>query len=71
MSTFREAGAGSGGRSGYGGAEAARCDSEWGHVFLGLEQDDVDFGGEQAAENHRTTQTDRDAHGGGLNLKTN
>lgn len=69
VGTFREAGAGSGGRSGHCGAEAARCDSEGGHVFLGLEQDDVDFGGKQAAENHRTTQTDGDTHSGGLDLK--
>lgn len=26
----------------------------------------MNFGGEEAAENHRTTQTDGDAHGGGL-----
>lgn len=40
-----------------------RCD-----VLLRLEQYDVDLGGEEAAEDHRATQTHRDAHGGGLNL---
>lgn len=66
FTTFRVAGAGSGGRSGHCGAEAVGRDSR--HVFLGLKQDDVNFGGEEAAENHRTAQTDGDAHGGGLHL---
>lgn len=67
-STFRIAGARSGGRRRHSGTEAVGCDSQWGHVFLGLKQDDMNFGGEEAAENHRTTQTDGDAHGGGLHL---
>lgn len=66
--TFRVAGAGSGGRSRHCGTEAISCDSEWGHVFLGLKQDDVNLWGEEAAENNRTTQTDGDTHGGGLHL---
>lgn len=66
--TFRVAGAGSGGRGGHCGAEAVGCDSECGHIFLRLKQDDVNLGGEEAAEDHRPTQTDGDAHGGGLHL---
>ena len=38
------------------------------HVLLGLEQDDVDLGGEEAAQHHRAAQADGDAHGGGLHL---
>ena len=66
--TFRVAGAGSGGRGRHRGTEAVGCDSEWGHIFLGLEQNDVNLGGEEAAEYHRTAQTDGDTHGGGLHL---
>lgn len=50
--TFRVAGAGSGGRSGHCGAEAAGRDPERGHVFLGLKQDDVNLWSEEAAEHH-------------------
>lgn len=50
--TFRIAGAGSRGSSRHCGTEAVGCDSECSHIFLGLEQDDVDLGGEEAAENH-------------------
>lgn len=55
--TFRIAGAGSRGSSRHCGTEAIGCDSECSHIFLGLEQDDVNLRGEEAAENHRTTQT--------------
>ena len=63
-------GGGGGGRGGgrHGGAEAVGGDSERGDVLLGLEEDDVDLGGEEAAQHHRAAQADRDAHGGGLHL---
>lgn len=38
------------------------------HVLLGLEEDDVHLGGEQAAQHNKAAQTHRDAHGGGLYL---
>ena len=61
---MREAGARAGGEAvpGAGRPEAA-------HILLGLEQDDVDLRGEEAAQHHRAAQTDRDAHGGGLHLE--
>ena len=68
MATFRVAGAGGRGRSGHCGAEAVGRDSERGHIFLRLEQDDVDLRSKEAAQHHRAAQTDRDAHGGGLHL---
>lgn len=52
----------------YAGIAALARESECGHVFLGMEQDDVDFREKQAAKNHWATQADRDAHGGGLHL---
>lgn len=52
VATFRVAGAGSRGRSRHCGTETVGCDSKRGHIFLGLEQDDVDLGGKEAAENH-------------------
>ncbi len=67
--TFRVAGAGSRRSSRHCGTEAVSCDSEWGHIFLGLKQDDVNLRGEEAAENHWATQADGDAHGGGLHLR--
>lgn len=66
--TFGVAGAGGRGRGRHRGAEAVGGDPQRGHVLLGLEQDDVDLGGEEAAEHHRAAQTDGDAHGGGLDL---
>lgn len=66
--TFRVAGAGSRGRSGHRGAEAAGGDSKRGHVFLGLKQDDVNLWSKEAAKHHRATQRDGNAHGGGLHL---
>lgn len=68
--TFGVAGAGSRGRGRgrHRGAEAVGGDPERRHVLLGLEQDDVNLGGEEAAEHHRAAQAHRDAHGGGLHL---
>lgn len=66
--TFWVAGAGSGGRSGHRGAEAAGRDSKRGHVFLGLKQDDVNLWSEEAAKHHRAAQRDGNAHGSGLHL---
>lgn len=66
--TFRVAGAGSGGRSGHRGAEAAGRDSKRGHIFLGLKQDDVNLWSKEAAEHHRAAQGDGNTHGGGLHL---
>ena len=68
VATFGVAGAGGRGSGGHCGAEAVGRGSECGHVFLRLEQDDVDLGGEEAAEDHGATQADGDAHGGGLHL---
>lgn len=39
------------------------------HVLLGLEEDDVHFGGKQAPQDHEAAQADGDAHGCGLDLK--
>ena len=39
------------------------------NVLLWLEEDDVDLGGKEASQHHRTAQTHRDAHGGSLHLK--
>lgn len=61
--TLREAGAGACGH-----AKAGGGDSEGADVLLRLEQDDVDLWSKQAAQHHRATQADGDAHGGGLNL---
>lgn len=51
-----------------GDAKAGRGNSESADVLLRLEQDDVDLWSEETAQYHRPTQTDRDAHGGGLHL---
>lgn len=75
LRTFGVAGAGSRGRRrgrGRGrhrGTEAVGGDPQRGHVFLRLEQDDVNLGSKEAAEHHRAAQTDGDAHGGGLHLE--
>lgn len=66
--TFRVAGAGTRGRSRDRGTETAGGDTKRGHIFLWLKEDDVNLGSEEAAEHHRTTQTDRNTHGGGLYL---
>lgn len=60
---MREAGAWPGGD-----AEAGGGNSESADILLRLEQDDVDLGSKEATQHHRPTQTDRDAHGGGLHL---
>ena len=52
-----------------GDAEAGGGHSESTDILLRLEQDDVDLGSEEAAQYHRPTQTDGDAHGGGLHLE--
>lgn len=52
-----------------GDAEAGGGHSESADILLRLEQDDVDFGSEEAAQHHRPTQTDRNAHGGCLHLE--
>lgn len=62
--TLADAGAGPGG----GAAEAAGGCSVANHVLLGLEEDDVQLGSEEAAEHHRAAEADRHAHGGGLHL---
>lgn len=61
---MRETGACSGGD-----AVARGGHSESADILLRLEQNDVDLGSEEAAQHHRPTQTDRDAHGGGLHLE--
>lgn len=52
-----------------GDAEAGSGHSESADVLLRLEQDDMDLWSEETAQYHRPTQTDRDAHGGGLHLE--
>lgn len=52
-----------------GDAEAGGGHSQSADILLWLEQDDVDLGSKEAAQHHRPTQTDRDAHGGGLHLE--
>lgn len=39
-----------------------------GHIFLGLEHDDMDLGSKHAAQDHKATQADWDTHSSGLNL---
>lgn len=63
--TLADAGAGPGG----GAAEAAGGHSVADHVLVGLEEDDVQLGSEEAAEHHRAAEADRHAHGGGLHLR--
>lgn len=41
-----------------------------GHVLLRLEHDDVDLGGEHAAQDHEAAKADRDTHGRGLDLRS-
>lgn len=41
-----------------------------GHVLLGLEEYDVELGGEEAPKDDGATEAHRDAHGGGLDLET-
>ena len=61
---MRETGAGAGGDTEAGGGHSESAD-----ILLRLEHDDVDLGREEAAQHHRPTQTDGDAHGGGLHLE--
>lgn len=49
-------------------AEPVEMESVSDHVLLGLEEDDVHLGCEQAAQHNKAAQTHRDAHGGGLHL---
>lgn len=51
--------------------EAVEVETVAGHILLWLEHDDVDLGGKHAAQHHEATEADRDAHGGGLNLRRN
>lgn len=51
--------------------EAVEVEPVAGHVLLRLEHDDVDLGGEHAAQHHEAAEADGDAHGGGLNLHRN
>lgn len=51
-------------------AEAVKIKPMVGHVFLGLEHDDVDLGSKHAAQDHEAAQADWDTHGGGLNLQS-
>jgi len=60
---LRETGGGASGDADAGGGHSESAD-----ILLRLEQDDVDLGSEEAAQHHRPTQTDRDAHGGCLHL---
>lgn len=48
--------------------EPVEMESVSDHVLLGLEEDDVHLGCEQAAQHNEAAQTHRDAHGGGLHL---
>lgn len=48
--------------------EPVEMESVSDHVLLGLEEDDVHLGREQAAQHNEAAQTHRDAHGGGLHL---
>lgn len=50
-------------------AEAVEVEPVARHVLLGLEHDDVHLGREHAAQHHKAAQADRDAHGGGLDLR--
>ena len=63
--TLAEAGAGSGSCT----AEAAGGRAVADHILLRLKQDDVQLGCKQTAENHRATEADRHAQGGGLHLR--
>lgn len=50
-------------------AEAVEVEPVAGHILLGLEHDDVHLGSEHAAQDHEAAEADRDAHGGGLDLR--
>lgn len=52
-----------------GDAEAGGGHPEGADILLRLEQDDVDLRSKEAAQHHRPTEADRDAHGGGLHLE--
>lgn len=52
-----------------GDAEASSSHSEGADILLGLEEDDVDLWSKEAAQHNRPTQTNRNAHGGGLHLE--
>lgn len=51
-------------------AEPSSAHTVTGHVLLRLEEDDVELGREEAAEDHGAAEAHRDAHGGGLHLET-
>lgn len=48
--------------------ESVEVESVRDHILLGLEEDDVHLGREQAAQHNEAAQTHGDAHGGGLHL---
>lgn len=50
--------------------EAIEVEPVAGHVLLGLEHDNMDLGSKHTAQDHKPAQTHRDAHGGGLNLRS-
>lgn len=50
-------------------AKAIHVQSMTGDVLLRLEHDDVDFRSKHASQHHKSTQTDRYAHGRGLDLR--
>lgn len=50
-------------------AEPVEVQSVCDHILLRLEQDDVHLGCEQAAQDHKATEADGDAHGGRLHLQ--
>lgn len=49
--------------------EPVEMESVSDHVLLGLEEDDVHLGCEEAAQHHEAAQTHGDAHSGGLHLE--
>lgn len=57
-----------GGRTGV-DAKAGGGHSEVADILLRLKQDDVDFWSKEAAQHHRPTEADGDAHGGRLHLQ--
>lgn len=50
-------------------AEPCGAHAVAGHVLLRLEEDDVELGREEAAEDHSAAEAHRDAHGCGLHLE--
>lgn len=48
--------------------EPVQVQSVCDHILLGLKQDDVHLGCKQTAQDHESTQANRDAHGRCLHL---